>query len=211
MTDRHAGIILILAILFPVLTGGEARAVEQAAYSVIEKHGDIEIRHYWPLIIADTVVEGDFREVGDLGFRRLHDYISGGNIRKLPIPLVAPVSEGAPSEKIAMTAPVSQEKAGDKWRIGFLMPSEYTMDTLPEPLDKRVVLREVPARIVAAITYSGTWSGPRYENHKARLEAFIRSRGLKPAGGYIFARYNPPYMIWFLRRNEVLVPVEPMR
>ena len=107
-----------------------------------------------------------------------------------------------------MTAPVSQEQTGGQWRIAFVMPSEYTMDTLPQPADPKVLLKQVPARRMAAITYSGSWSKARYEEHKALLEAFIQKQKLSPLGEPVLARYNSPFTLWFLRRNEVLIPVQ---
>lgn len=124
------------------------------------------------------------------------------------IPMTAPVSQEADSVKIPMTAPVNQEKAGEKWRFTFLMPMEYTLETLPEPLDSRVELRRVPERLMAALKYSGTWSRSRYEEKKKQLMEWIERRGLKQIAEPIFARYNPPFLPWFLRRNEVLIPVE---
>jgi hypothetical protein len=183
-------------------------AYEETRYTVIMHEGDFELRQYEPHIIAETIVEGDFDDVGNEGFRRLFRYISGNNQRKQAIPMTAPVSQDASSEKIAMTAPVNQERMGDKWRIAFLMPSEYTMETLPQPLDPKVVLKKVPAHRMAAITYSGTWSKKRYDEKKALLEAFILKQGWRPLGEPVFARYNPPFMPWFLRRNEVLIPVQ---
>jgi len=106
-----------------------------------------------------------------------------------------------------MTAPVNQEKEGGKWRITFLMPSQYTMETLPEPSDPRVKLTKVPGLLMAALSYSGTWGRVRYEEKENRLKELIRQRGLKMVGEPIFARYNPPFMPWFLRRNEVLILV----
>jgi len=117
------------------------------------------------------------------------------------------VSQEASSEKIPMTAPVNQEKVGGAWRITFLMPSAFTMETLPEPLDSRVKLVKIPGRLMAALSYSGTWSRERYEEKEQRLKELIRQRGLKIEGEPVFARYNPPFMPWFLRRNEVLIPV----
>jgi hypothetical protein len=122
--------------------------------------------------------------------------------------MTTPVSQEAGSEKIAMTAPVSQEQTGGQWRIAFVMPAEYTLDTLPQPVDPKVLLKQVPARRMAAITYSGTWSRERYEEHKALLEAFIQRKKLRPLGDPVLARYNSPFTLWFLRRNEVLVPVQ---
>jgi hypothetical protein len=122
--------------------------------------------------------------------------------------MTAPVSQDAGPEKIAMTAPVSQERTGGQWRIAFVMPSEYTLDTLPQPVDPKVIVRQVPSRRVAVITYSGSWSRERYEKHKALLEAYIQNKKLQPLGEPVLARYNSPFTLWFLRRNEVLIPVQ---
>jgi len=119
-----------------------------------------------------------------------------------------PVNQEARSEKIAMTAPVNQQRSGEKWVVSFLMPSKYTMQTLPQPLDSTVILREVPARKMAAVRYSGTWSRKRYEERRARLEEFVSGKGWRIQGEPVFARYDPPFQLPFLRRNEVLIPVE---
>ena len=121
--------------------------------------------------------------------------------------MTAPVSQEATSEKIPMTAPVNQEKVGGKWRITFMMPLQYTLETLPEPLDPKVKLIKVPGLLMAALNYSGTWSRGRYEDKENRLKELIRERSLKIVGEPVFARYNPPFMPWFLRRNEGLTPV----
>ena len=191
-----------------ILLGKPAMAIEEAKYIVLEKVKSFELRQYEQHIVAETMVEGRFEEVGNEGFRRLFDYISGKNRKEQQISMTAPVSQKAESEKIAMTAPVNLEKVGKKYRITFLMPAEYTMKTLPEPLDARVKLEEVPGRLMAAVRYSGTWSRSRYEEKEALLQDLIEQNGLKPLGEPIFARYNPPFMPWFLRRNEVLIQVE---
>ena len=122
--------------------------------------------------------------------------------------MTAPVGRESGSQKIAMTAPVSQEKKDRQWRITFLMPGEYSLETLPEPLDERVKLKKEPGRLMAAVRYSGTWSEKGYKENKALLEKFIEKRGLIKKGPAIWARYDPPFMPWFLRRNEVLIPIE---
>jgi hypothetical protein len=209
MMIRHVHFIhrLIFCAIFFAATG-EVMAIEEATYTVIMKEENFELRQYEPHIIAETMVEGDFDKAGNEGFRRLFKYISGENQKKQSIAMTAPVSQDAGSEKIAMTAPVSQERTGGQWRIAFVMPSEYTMDTLPQPVDPKVILRQAPARRMAAITYSGSWSKARYEEHKALLEAFIQKQKLQPLGEPVLARYNSPFTLWFLRRNEVLVPVQ---
>jgi hypothetical protein len=204
---RQSAALVLLNLLLLVFGGIEAMATEEVKYRVLESSGDFELRQYESSIVAETTVEGDFHEVGNEGFRRLFDYISGKNRKKQSIPMTAPVSQEASSEKIPMTAPVNQEKVGEAWRITFFMPSTLTMETLPEPLDPRVKLMKIPGRLMAALSYSGTWSRERYEGKEQRLKELIRQRNLKIEGEPIFARYNPPFMPWFLRRNEVLIPV----
>lgn len=203
------GKIVFCTLLFSAFFLGPraGMAVEEAKYAVLEREGDFELRQYQPHIVAETLVEGDFQEVGNEGFRRLYDYISGKNRKQQAIRMTAPVSQEATLEKIPMTAPVNQEKVGGKWRITFLMPSQYTMETLPEPSDPKVKLTKVPGLLMAALSYSGTWGRVRYEEKENRLKELIRQRGLKMVGEPIFARYNPPFMPWFLRRNEVLIQV----
>jgi effector-binding domain-containing protein len=204
---RQSAALLLLNLVLLALGGIDAVATEEVKYRVLESSGDFELRQYESSLGAETTVEGDFHEVGNEGFRRLFDYISGKNRKKQSIPMTAPVSQEASSEKIPMTAPVNQEKVGGAWRITFLMPSAFTMETLPEPLDSRVKLVKIPGRLMAALRYSGTWSRERYEDKEKRLKEIIRQRGLKIEGEPVFARYNPPFMPWFLRRNEVLIPV----
>jgi hypothetical protein len=209
MKIQRAGLIAFLLFpLFFLSITGNVMATEEAKYAVLEKEGHFELRQYEPCIAAETLVEGDFDEVGNAGFRRLFRYISGDNQAKRPISMTSPVAQEKRSEKISMTAPVTQQKGGNSWSIAFVMPAEYTMDTLPIPNDARITLRAIPARLLAAITYSGTWSECRYEEHKALLDQMMSKRKLRTAGEYIYARYNPPFTPWFMRRNEVLVPVE---
>ena len=204
---RQSAVLVLLNLVLLVFGGIDAMATEEVKYRVLESSGDFELRQYESSIVAETTVEGDFHEVGNEGFRRLFDYISGKNRKKQSIPMTAPVSQEASSEKIPMTAPVNQEKVGEAWRITFFMPSTLTMETLPEPLDPRVKLMKIPGRLMAALSYSGTWSRERYEGKEQRLKELIRQRNLKIEGEPVFARYNPPFMPWFLRRNEVLIPV----
>lgn len=199
---------LIITCVFAVTLAEDAMALERPKYRVVEQEGNFELRQYEPYLVAETIVEGDFDTVGNEGFRRLFDYISGKNRKQQSISMTAPVSQEEDSEKISMTAPVNQVRVGNKYRITFLMPAKYTMETLPEPLDTRVKLKKIPGQLIAAIRYSGTWSRDRYEEKRIRLQALMRQKDLAPAGEPIFARYNPPFMPWFLRRNEVLIPVD---
>ena len=107
-----------------------------------------------------------------------------------------------------MTAPVGQRSVQEKWAVSFMMPASYTLETLPEPEDPKVTLRQVPARRMAAVSYSGFWSEKNYLRYKLELESWIHEKGLTIVGDPLWARYNPPVTPWFLRRNEILIPVD---
>ena len=183
-------------------------AIEEPRYTLVEQADDFELRLYEPYLVAETLVEGEFSEVGNEGFRRLAGYIFGKNRKDESIEMTAPVNQAPGPEKISMTAPVSQEVKSGMWRITFSMPAGYTLETLPVPLDDRIILKQEPARLMAVIRYSGTWSRNRYQEKEARLVSLIGERGLNTVGEPVFARYNPPFTLWFLRRNEVLIQVE---
>jgi hypothetical protein len=188
--------------------GADLMAIEEARFTVLEKDKEFELRQYEPQIVAETLVEGNFEEVGNQGFRRLFSYISGINRKSQSIPMTAPVTQEAKGVEITMAAPVGQERVGKKWRITFLMPSQYTMETLPIPLDPNIGLKTIPGRLMATIRYSGTWSKKNFGENETHLRAWIAQHGLKPAGEPVWARYNPPFTPWFMRRNEILMPVE---
>ncbi len=207
--SKRKTILCFLIFLSPIcLSSCVTVGIEKAKYKVIEKEGKFEIRRYSPQIVAETVVDADFDDAGNIAFRRLFDYISGNNRKKESISMTAPVNQKTRSEKISMTAPVNQYQSKGRFIVSFVMPSKYTIESLPEPLDTNVVLRGVPSCTLAVLRYSGTWSKKRYETNKQRLEEIIRNKNLKITGEAIFARYDPPFQLSFLRRNEVLIPVE---
>jgi effector-binding domain-containing protein len=203
---------VVWVMLLTILGAGGAMATEEAKFSVVLKEQDFEIRLYEPHIIAETVVDGDFENAGSNAFSRLFEYISGNNQSRQEINMTSPVeqeakSEEAKSEEINMTSPVGQQKAGTSWVVSFMMPASYSMESLPEPKDSAVVLRQVPVRHMAVIQYSGFWSYDNYTDNKNKLDMWITENRLSVAGEPLWARYNPPFMPWFLRRNEILVPI----
>jgi hypothetical protein len=185
----------------------DAMAIEEAAYKVLKSSGSFELRDYAPHILAETVVEGDLESAGSTAFRRLFRYISGENRSHGTIAMTAPVSQEQAGEKIRMTAPVGQQRAGEKWAVSFTMPAGYSLETLPIPNDHTITLRLVPQRRMAAVRYSGLWSESSYRRHRVELESWIHESGLAVAGDPVWARYNPPFTPWFMRRNEILIPV----
>lgn len=199
-------IALVAAVT--IIGAVEAMATEEAAYRVARKDNQFEIRDYAPHILAETVVEGTLEEAGNKAFNRLFRYISGDNRARSKVAMTAPVSQEPMGEKIKMTAPVEQQRVQGKWAVSFMMPASYTLETLPAPDDPKITLRQVPARRIAAVRYSGFWSEKNYLQNKLELESWIHKQGLTIAGDPVWARYNPPFTPWFLRRNEILIPVD---
>ncbi len=196
-----------LATALIILGASEAVAIEEAKYTVVKKDESFEIRNYAPHVLAETVVEGDLEGAGSEAFNRLFRYISGANRSRGKVAMTAPVSQEPRRQKMEMTAPVAQQRVEDKWAVSFMMPAASTLETLPQPEDPKITLRQVPARRIAAVRYSGFWSEKGYLQHKSELEVWIRKQGLVAVDEAIWARYDAPFTPWFLRRNEVLIPV----
>jgi hypothetical protein len=190
-----------------LLTGVNAMATEEAPYTVLQSDEHFELREYPSQLLAEVLVDGDLEEAGNKAFRPLFRYISGDNRSRGKIAMTAPVSQELTGEKISMTAPVSQQPMQGKWAVSFMMPASYTMETLPTPDDHTIKLRQVPARRVAAVRYSGVWSKEKYQLNKDKLDAWIQKNRFTVVGEPVWARYNPPFTLWFLRRNEILIPV----
>jgi SOUL heme-binding protein len=187
-------------------------AIEKPKYRVVQELQGIEVREYAPYLVAETEVTGTREEAGNAGFRRLASYIFGKNRGEKKIAMTAPVTQQK-GARIAMAAPVAQQERPDRgpstWVIQFMVPSEYTRDNLPEPLDPAIRFHEVPARRVAVLRYSGTWSERRYLEKLAELRAAMERKGLRGVGEPVWARYDPPFMPWFLRTNEILIELAP--
>ncbi|PWQ93555.1 SOUL family heme-binding protein [Leucothrix arctica] len=198
----------LLAMLIVTIGASKAMATEEAMYRTVLKDKGFEVRLYEPHIVAETIVEGDFSGAGSKSFNRLFKYISGSNNSRQKISMTSPVSQAAESEKISMTSPVGQQKEADgRWAVSFMMPASFTMATLPEPKDPLVILKQVPERYIATVRYSGRWSEERYLYFKGKLDAWIKVNNLIVEGEPTWARYDPPFKPWFMRRNEVLVPI----
>ena len=183
-------------------------AVEEPAFTSVMKDGKFEVRDYPALVVAEVKVSGKQKEAANKGFRLLAKYIFGGNTRQQSIAMTAPVSQQPTSEKIAMTAPVTQTLDGQTWTVRFTMPTEYTLDTLPKPDDPKVKLRRLPPERLAVLRFSGLARPGDVEAKSEELIALIKTHQLRAIGNVLLAQYNPPWMPWFMRRNEVMVPVE---
>jgi len=195
------------ATIAALLLAGNAMAVEEAEYTVLREEDPFELRKYESHILAETTVDGNFEDAGNEAFGRLFKYISGNNKQQQKVAMTSPVGQEPSSQKIEMTSPVGQQKQDGKWSVSFMMPASFTLETTPEPKDPNVFIRQVPARHIASVRYSGFWSEKGYRRNLEKLRDWISKTGLRVVGEPIWARYNPPFMPWFLRRNEILVPV----
>lgn len=183
-------------------------ATEEPAFSTVFQEGEFEVRDYPALLAAEVSVSGSRDEAANAGFRLLAAYIFGGNTRRQSIAMTAPVvQQGDTGEAIAMTAPVTQSGGDGAWVVRFVMPSKYTLETLPMPNEARVRLVPVPAQRFAVVRFSGLARPADVELRTATLRAFLARRELSASGPASLARYDPPWTPWFMRRNEVWIPV----
>ncbi|PKF63543.1 heme-binding protein [Psychromonas sp. psych-6C06] len=203
---KHFKVIITCSLM--LLISGKIMATEEIKYQTLTQQDNFELRLYEPYLIAEVIVDTEFDEAGSDAFKPLFKYISGDNKSQQDIAMTAPVSQEASGEKISMTSPVEQQKSADKWAVSFMIPDKYTPETVPEPTNTNVTIREVPARYIASITYSGFWSESGYQTHYKKLQQWMDDAGYKVVGEAIWARYDPPFKPWFLRRNEILIPIE---
>ena len=170
----------------------------QQVYEVIEAFGSVEVRRYERCVIAEVDVDASFESAGNKGFRPLFRFITGANDT---------------GEKVAMTAPVLQdvkdaESDGGSYSVSFVMPAGSDRDSMPQPTNGSVILRDVGEFTALAMRWSGRWTKPTFDAHVARLADVAREHGLVLVGDPRFARYNPPWTPWFMRRNEVIWDID---
>jgi hypothetical protein len=206
-TTSQRLVALCLIVLF---MSSRALAIESPQYTVILKDGLVEYRQYQPYIVAETIVanSSSYRSVSNEGFMRLFRYITGSNSSHTKIEMTSPVQQTAVNEEIAMTAPVQRVETLEGWRVAFMLPSKFTIETAPLPTDERVNLRQVEAQLMAVVRYPGRWTERDFEKHKARLLTGIESAAIEPVGMVESAAYDAPYVLPFLRRNEVMIEVK---
>lgn len=200
------GLVVALAVYVVV----SVIRLEKPGYQVVYESDNIEYRQYEPYLVSETLIEetDNYKVAGNEGFRRLFRYISGANSADNKIAMTVPVAQTESSQKIAMTAPVQETKSAAGWTVAFMLPSEYTLETAPQPTDERVKIRAVPGRLTAVLRYSGRWSESNYNAKSATLLAALEQAAVTPIGELQSAQYAPPATPGFLRRNEVLVEID---
>ena len=210
-----AGVYLLVGSLLTL--PGVAMATEEPTYTILSQTEDFELRRYDSQIVAQTWVSGSQMMASNKGFRILADYIFGNNTapsgESSKISMTAPVKMQSPSanrndsQKIAMTAPVNMQEADGKWRVRFVMPSQYTMQTLPKPNNAAVDIIEVPAQTYGVIKFSGLAGAKKVAAKTEALQAWMIN--LKVIGAPELARFDPPWTLPFMRRNEIMIEYQP--
>ncbi|WP_411359781.1 SOUL family heme-binding protein [Pseudidiomarina salilacus] len=194
------------------LVGG-AMATEEPKYDVQKQDGDFELRQYAPMIVAEVTVRGSMDNASGKAFRVLADYIFGNN--RVPggtnteIAMTTPVTMTPQAEKIAMTSPVTMQANDGAWQMNFMMPSQYSMETLPQPNNPNITIRELPSQHYAVIRFSGFAGEGKVAEKTAALRDWMTANEIKPSGEPELARYDPPWTLPFLRRNEVKIAYQP--
>ncbi len=201
-TARLAGVLAFGLILM----SEPAMAIETPDYKVVVKHGAFEVRDYPAQTVAEVVVEGDQQAAVRKGFRRLASYIFGANAGDQKLAMTAPVAQ-AP----VMSGPITASALrADRWTVRFDMPRSYDLSTLPKPKNAEIRLLTLPPTRIAALRFSGLMSDSAAKTETAELLSYIKTNGLTASGPPTLAQYDPPWTLWFLRRNEVLIPVAPL-
>jgi hypothetical protein len=188
-------------------------AIEEPKFSLALKDGAFELRDYAASVVAEVSVTGNHDEAGRRGFGLLAGYIFGANTARQKIAMTAPVTRLPKGETIPMTAPVTQTAAkatgGGEWLVRFTMPARYRLEDLPLPSDPAVSLHDQPPARLAVLRFSGLSGDAKVADATDRLLAWVAARRMVAVGPSQLARYDPPWTPWFLRRNEVMVPVAP--
>lgn len=211
MNQPKRNFFSLIALLFAIYPAEPVVALEQPAFDLVDEIGDLEIRRYESYIVARTLVDSDFSEAGNQGFRRLAGYIFSGNENDQKIAMTAPVGLTRQTEAVNGDAQQRDVVEGEKYWVTFSMPQEYSIEELPRPNDEQVEIVEVSEKFMAVVRYKGNWSEERYREHASKLLSLVKqSTSWLQQGEVTWARYNPPFMPGFMRTNEVAIEVVPV-
>jgi len=203
--------LFLASLLFINNFFNTAMATEEPEFKLISEEGEFQIREYEPKIIAQVEVEGDFDEASSKGFKLLANYIFGNNLLdgiSKKISMTTPVEMTPLAENLLMTSSIMDDQINNKWSINFVMPQEYSLDTLPKPNNSQVNIIEVPKEKYAVIVFSGLVRESSYAEKAELLSNYLEENSFKQQGAIKIARYNPPWTLPFFRRNELMVRID---
>ena len=174
----------------------QVMAIEEPEFKILVDEGELQIRSYDEYLVAETAVEGSFDTASRKGFRRVAGYIFGENKNSI-----------GQSEKIQMTAPVTVKPDNEGWVLHFVMPSNYDLSQLPVPNNNSILLKKIEAHYAAVIIFSGFTTDAKIKNKTEELKVWLKKKDFKIAGTQQIARYNDPFTLPWLRRNEIIFKV----
>jgi SOUL heme-binding protein len=205
--SKRTALALVTALVGVTALPAPALAkVAEPPFTSVVRDGDFEIRDYATQVVAEVSVPGGRGDPANQGFRPLAGYIFGGNAPRAKIAMTAPVTRQQGTQ-IAMTSPVTRQAAGAAWKIRFIMPAGSTLATMPRPNDPNVRLLEEPGKRYAVIRFTGFGEEGAVTRKTAELNAFLARRQLTPIAKPVFAQYDPPWTLPFMRRNEIWLEV----
>ena len=190
-------IVTIIAILIASPAWAE---YERPSYNVVVKEDGLEIRDYASAIVVETQVFASRRDAAGEAFRSLFNYISGSNTSSLEIPMTAPVTQ-TPAGK-------GPDGVSGKWAIRFFLPSNYSVENTPQPLQQGINIVTLEAQRFASVSFKGAQNDKKVAKYTAQLREFISQKGYEVSGEPVYAFYDPPFVPWFLRDNEILLPIQ---
>ena len=190
----------ILTIIAIVIASPVWAEYERPSYNVVLKEDGLEIRDYEPAVVVETQVLASRRDAAGEAFRSLFNYISGNNAASLEIPMTSPVTQ----------TPVGKGLDGvsDNWAIRFFLPSSLSMEDIPKPLQQDINIVTLAAQRFASVSFKGTQNDKKVAKYTARLREFISQNGYGVTGEPVYGFYDPPFVPWFLRDNEILLPIQ---
>lgn len=208
LPGQAAWLIGSAALLALAIWPAASHAVEEPAYTTVQRFPAFDIRQYAGYAVAEVVVPGPGSDAGNRAFPILAGYIFGNNKGERKLAMTAPVTQAAMPVKLEMTAPVTQSASQGGFLVQFVLPAGIGAANAPEPLDSRVMLRDMPPKRVAVIRYSGFWSQSNYDRHLSRLQDALRAAGIAWQGEPVLSRYDGPMTPWFMRRNEIWLALD---
>lgn len=190
-------LLLTMALLFSTTAWANN---EKTNYAVILEKDRFAIRDYASVVVVETEVVSSRREASGDAFRSLFRYISGNNEANLEISMTSPVAQTLANQ--------NDDDSAERWIVRFFLPNNMAEENIPLPSEKGVTVSKLKAQRFASVSFKGAQSDKKIEENTAKLEAFIAQNGYEVSGRPIYAFYDPPFIPWFLRDNEILLPVK---
>ena len=201
--------ILGLVLVWMVVSFVIEQGIQEPSYIVEQAADGYEVRRYKPYLLAEVEIAPGAEDPLGVGYQTLSKYIRGANQGKRKIDMTAPVLKHEQvAEKIQMNKPASDKKKPGVTKVAFVLPADYTLETVPLPENQLVRIREVPERRLAVIRFSGFATDALMDEKRKELVSLLDRDGLQPVGASLMAYYNPPWTPPFMRRNEVMFAIE---